>query len=328
MANYRTGADLLADVLFRVGERSGSPFQDQALSYINRAWQGIWAGGGELDPEVQETWWWLHNRAALHLEPQITDTVSGTLGATTVTFDTGPTPLIDSDVSGWWMRVDGVPDIIRLGSLSSGTIYNLGYQDDGYFGGPTVTSANCWLWKTDYTLRTDIVDLWGPMRVMQGEQEQIHEAKDRLLDMRFPITRQYMGTPSYYSLTHSGGTQVIRFSHGGRTDGQLIAVEYDYTDRPADIANDTTEPPIPLRHRKILADYATGLIFTDKNDDRAEFHLNLAKSGLKAMEMENRSRLGRVGSPFIFRARRNPVADSRHIRTESGQIVYWNGWSY
>lgn len=325
MANYTTGADLVSDVLFRCGERTGSAFTDQIIAYLNRAQQGIWSGGGELNPDINETWWWLQSRASLSLEPQITDTVSATLGGTTMTFGTGPTPLIDADVSKWWCRIEGVPDIIRVGSLSSGTTYNIGFRSNSYFGGPTVSGATCYLWKTDYTLRTDIIDIWGPMRVLQDTTRLIYEAKDNFLDQRFPIVEQFMGTPHFYSLTQSSGTQAVRFSHGGRTDGQLISVEYDYSARPDDIANDTTEPSLPRRFRKVLADYATGLVLTDKNDDRAEFHLNLAKAGLDAMAVENRSRMGRTGTPFLFRARRNPVSSERSIRTESGQFVYWNG---
>ena len=61
MPNFDTSAEIIADVLFRGGEKSDgtSDYATAVVDMLNRAYQGIWQGGAEFDPDISEVWWWL-----------------------------------------------------------------------------------------------------------------------------------------------------------------------------------------------------------------------------------------------------------------------------
>lgn len=312
--NYRTGADLVQDVLFRGGEpSSGSDFQAAALRYLNRAYQAIWMGGSEFDPELDETWWWIQGQSSnfLNLEPLIETTVTTTRGSQAVTFGATPTPIILSDVSDWFMVVEGeaTAHLITSQTGTSGTL-------DAAYPHPSVSAQNCTLFRTDYDLSAEVIDLSGPMRVFEGNKGVVEEIPHTTMDRDWRRDRLWTGVPEYFCILGQG-LRRVRFNRTPITD--IVRVEYDHPVYPDDIENSETEPNLPFQYRKTLADAALYFLFADKNDDRAGSALQLAVSGIRAMARDNRNRWAKTGTPMLIKPRLNQ--NTRKYRlTTSGRL--------
>ena len=325
MANYRYSSDLINDVLFRAGEPTDgtSDFETQALTYLNRAYQIIWTGGGEFDETLNEEWWWLRKAppGVLTLQPKIVaGTVAITNGASGVTFSSAPTPAIDaSTASGWFFRVADHPDWFRVSTHVSGsTAATL----NSVYTGPTATAKSYLLAKLEYPLATDVLRVFAPMRVQQDGQNEI-EGRDLYgLEREWPLRTIQGGVPRAFAPV---GERRVRMSHwGGASGTKLIRAEYDYLRRPADLTDSGSEEPlVPHQYRKVLADMAVFYLFLDKNDTRAEGAGRLAQGGLRSMAREQRRRqtlTSRINGQIIPRPQ--ALAPYRQApRTESGMIL-------
>src|SRR2546427_10498 len=164
MANYTSSLDLKNDVLFRAGELTDgtSDFDAQALQYLNRAWQIIWEGGHELDPETREDWIWLMKTGYLTLQPFITANVNLTSNNATITFTTAPVDQFNNAISvqNWWIRISGWQDVFKITAHISGqTTATL----DSVYTGPTQNGAQYTAFLLEYTLATDMLRLMTPM---------------------------------------------------------------------------------------------------------------------------------------------------------------------
>lgn len=327
MANLTTSADILDDVLFRCGEPtdSTSDFYAAALRYVNRAYQTIWMGGGELDPSlVNTTWWWLRRGTpgTLTLQPEITTgTVSVTNNSASITFSSAPSV----SVADFHFKVTDHADVFRV---ETHTAAAAAATLDSVYTGDTDTAAAYWVRKIEYDLRTDVMALTGPMRAYQDNVYDIHMMETKEVERIWPLAQLDTGIPKAYSVIRdrfsTDNPTRIRFSHAGGLDStDLIRVDYDYFFMPSDLADDTTEPRLPRQYRKILSDLAAGWLMMDKNDNRAPSLITAAKSGLQAMAKENRRRWQMGGRALgqIY-ARPNAVsAFSPPLRTSSGLII-------
>ena len=288
MSNYQFSADLVNDALFRAGEAidGTSEFQSKSVEYINRAYQAIWTGGAELDPSINEDWWWLRKDppGVITVEPKIiAGTVSVTNNSTAIEFSSAPA----KDLDNWFLKTDNEPDVFRI---SAHTAAASGATLDAVFTGSTATGASYKVFKLEYTLATDVLKIVGPMRVYQGGKTSVDGVEIHSMDRKYPIGSVRGGTPDEFANVTE---QKIRFNrYGGATGTELIRVEYDYMRVPAALTSGAAEEPaVPLQYRRIISDYGTALLHEDKDDDRALTAASLAKNGLKAMEVENRARL-------------------------------------
>lgn len=314
MANYRTGEDLVQDVLFRAGEpTSGSDFQAAALRYLNRAQQAILGGGSEFDPEINEVWWWLQGQSSnfLNLEPYIETTITTTQGSQSVTFGSAPTPVLLSDVTDWFLQIDDDPTI-HLVTANSGTSGTL----DSAYPYTAVSGGNCKLFLTDYDLHSSVISLNGPMRVFEGNKGVVEEIPLSTMDREWRREKLWTGVPEFFCQI-GRGLRRVRFNRVPSTD--IVRVEYDHGIYPDDIENDSVEPAVPLEFRKTLADAALYFLFMDKNDDRAGQALQLAVSGIRAMARDNRNRWARTGIPMLIRPRLSQ-AQHKYRLTTSGRL--------
>ena len=322
MANLQFSADILDDILFRAGEPTDgtSDFDADALRALNRAYQALWMGGSELDPTINEDWWWLlaDPPLTLTLEPLIDGgTVSVTNNNTSATFSTTPSPLIDSDVTNWFLKIDGHPDVFRVKSISSATA-----TLDSVYTGKTDTAAGYRLMKLEYALNSNVLRITGPMRTFAESRDRIDGIALLELEERYPLRLVSSGVPRNFA--HITETKV-RMSHYGLTSSTgLIRVEYHFLEKPTLLPDNTSEQPvIPWQYRKNLADWALWFLQANKNDSKAASTFALAKSGLAAMAVEHRHRMATQGNNM---GKIIPRQDQEHralnvIRTESGLIL-------
>jgi len=239
MANYTTSADIIDDALFRAGEPTDdtSDFQAAAVRYLNRVYQAIWDGGGELVPEINENWHWLKKDdiGVLTMQPSIkTGTVSVTNGSASITFSDAPAPAIDTSMQEWFFKVDNHPDVFEISSNDLATAQTL----ESVYTGPTDGTATYRMWKAIYPLASDVVKITAPMQGFDNPKRQIAESDLELMNFNWPKNTYRVGQPYNFAMMNS--TQKIMFSHhGGSSSTDLIKIEYPYIASPADLADDT-----------------------------------------------------------------------------------------
>lgn len=318
MANYRYSADLVNDILFRAGEPidGTSDFDAVALQYLNRAYQALWAGGAEFVPEINERWWWLkkHPPGILTLEPVInTGTLAVTNNSASITFSSAPA----GSLVGWFIKVKSHADVFRIKTHTGGQV---GATLESVYTGDTGTTAGYDAYKLEYELASDLLYIVAPMRVFQDNRAKIDGMSLDALEFVWPLGDVNSGVPKAFAMVTE---TKVRFSHyGGVSATDYIKVEYDYLYRPADLTDSGSEEPVvPRRHRKTLSDLGLFSLFMDKNDDRADGVGLMAKAGLKAMAIENRSKLAGFGDDFGRIITRQDVFRPDVLRTSSGLII-------
>jgi hypothetical protein len=320
MANYTTSQDLVNDILTRGHELSDgtSDFDTDVVTYLNRAYLGLLRGGSELDPEVDEAWWWLRadDQGVLTLNPVIdTGTISVTNNNAAVTFSSAPTP----SVAGRHFKVDDHADVFII---SAHTATGTGATLESVYTGSTNGTASYKVFQLDYDLANDVLALSQAMNSFQGGQGDIPGIDLAELTNRFPRNTVGSGVPKNFAMI---GDQKVRFSHyGGTSSTDLIKIDYEYLKLPSDLADDTNNPIVPREYRYILADWALAFLYSAKDDSKAGDALTLAQRGIQSMAKENRRRMVRQsGGAFgKIRSRLNQVHKTmRPLRTESGLII-------
>ncbi len=321
MANYTTSQDILNDILFRANEKTDgtSDFDAQALIYLNRAYQSIWSGGSELDPEIDEIWWWLRkdDQGVLTLDPIYdTGTVSVTNNSTTITFSA----VIVASQAGRHFKVDDHADVFIISSHVAGT--NTATLESVYTG-TTDGTANYRNMKLDYDLASDMLYLTSPFLAFQDSRQEIPIIDLDTLRTKYPLNEAGSGVPRNAAYI---GEKKVRFSHyGGTTSTDFIKLDYEYIYEPADLADDTVEPLVPRQYRKILSDWALTYILADQDDSKAGDIGALARSGIQAMARDHRRRTQSASGTENFGRiypRQGEIDQLKGpLRTESGLII-------
>ena len=316
MANIATSADILELSLFNASEATDgtSDLDTQAVIYLNRAYRELYMGGQAFLPDVNETWWWMKAEASLILQPEVTTgTVSVTNNSATAEFSVTPAPDIDSDATGWFMKVSGHPDIFKISSITTttGTL-------DSVYTGTTNATASYTLFKLDYDLSSSAIKLLGRMTCSQKGQYQIIGQSQSEMDREFPLALVTSGIPTRFAHVDEN---TVRFNRwGGSSSGELIRVDYDYLTKPSDLADDTTEPLVPTQYRHVLADMVTYYLLGDKNDTQQEIYGFQAKAGIRSMADENKARWAQIGkSGHIYPRQRNTRQSV--LKTANEQII-------
>jgi hypothetical protein len=320
MANLQYASDILDDALFRAGESTAgaSRFEAPALRYLNRSYSAIWMGGRELNPDVNEDWWWLRKYppGVLTLQPVFTTgTVLVTNNGTGITFSSPPA----DDKDNWFFKVDTHEDVFRISAHGAGVA---AATLDSVYTGPDAAAATFKVFKLEYALASDILRPISPMRAYRAERRFEIRGMDALpLDQTWPIAMAESGVPDAFApVTET----TVRFNrYGGLDATALIRVEYDYLYRPDLLTDAAVEPVLPWQWRSVLSDFVTGWIMIDKNDDRADGMLTAAKNGLVAMALENRHKLNAMAGGAFGEVRPRQDQWQRDVvRSQSG-LVYW-----
>lgn len=316
---YVTTRDLKEDILHRASESANSAdYGPKVIDYINRTYRTLCSGASEFLPEYVDDWWWLREKGVLTLLPVIsTGTVAVTQDSASITFSSAPT----IDVDNYRIKIDGHPEIFEI---SAHTAADPAATLDSVYTGDTAAAATYKLMKVIYDLSASVAAVTGPMVGYRNNSRIIGLSPERMDDL-FPMAELSTGVPRAFALESE--TQ-IRFSHGGRTDGQSMRVEYRYrptvealTDSPSSI------PLVPLQWRHLLADMALTYLLLDKNDDRSNAIALAARTGLSGMLKENRRRLAKISDKtgHVFPRQGGkygvPGQDRGPLRTESGLII-------
>lgn len=122
MAQFRTTADILDEILAKAGEptNGNSPFETTALTYANKVHHAIIGGGNIFDIECDEPWVWARAKHPIVLELQpayTTGALTCTNATTSVTFSTAPT----SSLEGWHLQVNGKPTVYKISQHTAAT---------------------------------------------------------------------------------------------------------------------------------------------------------------------------------------------------------------
>lgn len=320
MANYTTSSDLLDDALSRAGEKidGTSPLQDDAVRFLNRAYQGLWSGGSEIDPNTNEVWWWLRKdtQGVLNLNPAIIDigTVSVTNNSTSILFTNAP---VDS-IAGRHFKARNHADVFIIATHTAGQAEA---TLDSVYTGTNNTTALYTVFQLDYDLASDLLYLSTPMRAYQSNRGEIGYMDMTNLHERWALENLNGGVPHNFTMI---GQRKVRFSHYGNNEsGKLIKVDYEYIREPADLADDTSEPSVPRQYRKILADWTLMYLLDKKEDSRVQDAAALTLRGIQAMAKENRRRMiisSKGFSKIYPRQLERPHVD-KLLRTETGLII-------
>jgi len=322
MANYQFSADLVSDILFRAGEMTdgSSDFSGVALQYLNRAYQALILGGGEVSPENNEDWWWAKKQppGVINMTSAIdTGTLTATNNSTAITFSSAPAV----SVAGYFIRMTGHPDIFRIAAHTAATT---SATLDSVFTGTSGAGQAFTCFKTEYDLPADCIRVMAPMRIYQGDVDEVEGVELSILERDWPMAQIQSGPPSQFAYATETKLRFNTYGPRALSTPNMIRLEFDYIYRPADLTNSGSEEPIvPRMYRKLLADIAVTFLFLDKNDDRAGAVSQVATDGIRAMVREQRSRMinyGRKTGKIITRPEQTARL-RRPLRTDSGVII-------
>jgi len=289
MANLKYTSDIVDYVLFKSGEKTDgtSSYNAKALEYINSAYRKIWTGGSEFDVDINENWIWLRDRGTLTLQPKITTgTISIVNNSTSATLSASQS----TSTVGYYFKITGHEDIFRVSAHTAGTT---AVTLDSVYTGTTNTAASYTLFKLDYTLASDVIDVLSPITTQRanGNNGRIEGVS---LSKIPTLSTMVAGVPEKFSYISD---TTIRFDK--YVDTEMVRIDYWYKKRPADLTDSPSEEPVvPLRHRHVLGNIALMDLLIDMNDDRAEAAGLISKQGLLAMSRENQARIATIGSEY------------------------------
>lgn len=315
MSNYQYSSDIINDALFRAGEPTDgtSDFESVALTYLNRSYNALVFGGNEFFPTAHEDWWWLKSESNIILQPSITTgTVAVTHNSASITFSSAPT----SDMDNYFFRVEGRSDVFRI---SAHTASDTAATLDSVYTGTTAAAASYRLFKLEHDLAADCLKVTGPMQAFRDSQYDIYGMALSEMQSQYPLNLIQMGTPDRYAQVDEN---TVRFNKYIDTD-ELVRVDYDYMRKPDALTDSGSEEPlVPLKFRYVLADMTTFHLMMDKDDTRATAVGDMARQGIAAMSLENRSRMANTGEMGSIKPRQTSIGRLRGpLRTGSGLII-------
>lgn len=149
MAQFRTTADILDEILQKAGEptNGNSPFESLALTYANKVHHSIIGGGNIFNLDVDEPWVWARakNPIVLELEPEYAGAVNCTNDDINITFSSAPTDSLE----GWHFQVKGKSTIYKITQHTAGSVsavIDSSFMDDS-------GAYNFRAFKLDYEIR-------------------------------------------------------------------------------------------------------------------------------------------------------------------------------
>jgi len=312
MSSLQYTSELVAEALEIAGELTStqSSWYTRVLGFFNRLYRGLATGGMELNPAIKENWLWLKKSGSFVLEPYIeTGTVNVTSGSTALIFSSAPT----KDVTGWFLKVEGHPDVFKI---QTHTASSVNATLDVAYTGDTNTLASYEIYKLDYTLPSDTIRLFTPMQAFQRNTYEIHGIGLEEYNRSFSVVNLTSGVPDRFTQIDE---TTVRFNKKGLTSS--VRVNYNYIYLPSDLLNTTNEEPVvPLRYRNIFSEFAGAMILFEKNDQRAEIHLGIARAILQSMANDNR-KLFDSSNNMYGRILQRGTNSRKILRTDSGLII-------
>lgn len=115
MAQFRTTADILDEILQKAGEvtNGNSPFETLAITYANKVHHAIIGGGNIFNLDVDEPWVWARSKTPMVLELKpayVTGTVTCINGDVNFTFSAIPSESLE----GWHFQINGKSTVYKI----------------------------------------------------------------------------------------------------------------------------------------------------------------------------------------------------------------------
>ncbi len=335
MANHTFTSDILADALFRAGEATDgtSDYAAQALVYLNSIYLQLCRGGAELNPAINEDWYWLRKSTpgilALH-PPVSTGTATVTENSTAVTLTTVPTDNgVNFSVVNQIIRFGTQSDIYRIAAHTSGST---SLTLDGVYLADNASGLDYIIMNNEANLASDVMRVVQPMRVFtisrgRDNNYKVYGCALEAMEESYPLALIESGVPDFFAFvgSTSAGIRRVRFNrYGGPEQTDKVRIEYDYLFRPTALTSPGTaeEPVLPLEWRHLLADYLLAYLFGVKDDSRAGSTAQAASAGLMGMQRENRYQNTTTNTnAFTIRPRSDGSPRKGLLRTTSGIIL-------
>jgi hypothetical protein len=224
-----------------------------------------------------------------------------------------------TSLTGRFFKITGQSDVYRVSAHTAGTAAVT--LDSVYTGTTSATGAYSAM-QLEYSLAVDVLRVIAPMRIYAQNKFEVDGVDLISLERDYPLAYVESGAPTKLAMV---GEQKVRFNkYGGTTSTELMRLEYDYLQRPSvDLADDSTQPLMPLEHRQVLADLTLFYLLTAKSDLRAGDIGAMAKAGLSAMAKDNQARraqMSRTVGAILTRPTHANRFD-RVLRTSSGFII-------
>lgn len=333
MSNLTTTEDLVKYVEEAANELNdgSSSFRAQILVQLNRAYRTVYAGGKELNIKgkrpVAFPWARSSVPKVITLEAAIsTGTVAVTNNDTAITFSSAPV----SSVTGWHFSVDGTDTVYRISAHSAGSAsatLDSVYVDD------TAAASTYKLFKIEYTVSSDVLRVFSPLRVYgtqtgQDGEKRIDIIDKAVLDSTWPLANITTGSsgslPTSAAIVHANGEGSFTFRFN-RYVTDMARVEFDYIVIPTPLDITTpVNPSMPIAYRDILAEYALSMLLDNISDDRSGKHFQMATAGFEALvraEMGVTTSGSKRAFQILPRMDKIESLDDDAPRTEDGFIL-------
>lgn len=155
MAQFRTTADILDLALHNAGEvtNGNSPYETQALNYLNRVHFAIVSGGTipigkDTTVEIDEVWPWSRAKRPLIIELQPkynTGTITLTQGSEAGVFSSAPA----ASLVGYHLKAEGREEIFKIVAHTAASV---NFEIDGAYPDETASGLSYRAIKLDYEL--------------------------------------------------------------------------------------------------------------------------------------------------------------------------------
>lgn len=322
---YTTGADIVADVLFRSGETAGATdWSTKVLDYINIVYQGIVNGSSEFLPEYIDDWWWMRGREAIIFHRAITtDSQGTTAGVTNNSVSVTLSTTVADSLVNQRIQIGTDNDVYIIATHTAGTAAIT--LDQAYLG-TTNATASIKIYRNYNTLSSSVAAIMSPIVGFEGNA-QVSGVTPERMDQLYPLSNIRLGVPKAFALE---GPQTVRFNTGGLDpDKHSAPVRMEFTYRPmaTDLADNSGSIPIvPVQYRQVIAHGALAYMFTDKDDDRAASAVSACKAQLAAMVKENRRRLAKMDARLGWiLPRQNHTSWGRQIVSTYDGVEFYHG---
>lgn len=167
----------------------------------------------------------------------------------------------------------------------------LGFDDENSTNAASVTST--------YILG-GISRLVEPFKMAKGTtlDGSVYGVDAETFQRDFPYPLIDEGNPTMFCVIREDddGTFTVRFN---KFPDAKTRVEVEHVPVPRDLKDSSASIPlVPRKHNDVLEDAATFYLLLNKNDDRAQFHMNMLQAKLTAMISQHRGALLRAGRNF------------------------------
>lgn len=203
-----------------------SPFEDVAIRYLNKVYQGVLAGGNEFGIDVAEGWNWAQSKRPMPISllPAYKGEATLTQDSFAGVFAVAPT----LSMKGRYLRVDSRSDIYQIIKHSAGgTSFELDqkYLDDGGL-------LNVMCFKLDYSLIDDLIIINEANKYIDFQEasastvltatlaEGAYTPQDLATAAAAALTAAGVET---YTVTFSELTRMFSVAHGGAYLSLLFA---------------------------------------------------------------------------------------------------------